>query len=237
MIVTAQQMYDALLDILNKDNTGTVYPEEFETLINAAQLEFIENKYDAAELTQKRIDDLREIVILQETIANTGPNVAGQEIFLLPYDPNAFVITPKNPSGTNNGYMFMLRASFELQYVNNICGYTGTSELLKSKVMTSDRRDEITRDPFNKPKDERLYYQLTGDRMILFTGTQSYGVSTNIDYIRYPRTIQIVNAQVDCELALHARKEIVDIAARKKLEQIQSPRYQTNVVETRNTIT
>lgn len=237
MIVTAQDMYNYVLDVLNKDNTGTVYPEEFELLINAAQVEFIENKYDAAELTEKRIDDLREIVVLNEVIANTGGAAPGQEIFQLPYNPNANVVTPKNPSGTNRGYMFMLRASFSINYVNNICGLTGVSEFLKAKVMTSDRRDEITRDPFNKPKDERLYYQTTGDTLILFTGSQSYGVSANIDYIRYPRKIEIVNAQVDCELALHARKEVCDIAARKKLEQIESRRYQTNIVETRNTIT
>lgn len=236
MIVTVQDMYNYVLDVLNKDNTGTVYPEEFEVLINASQLEFIQNKYDAAELTQKRIDDLRELVVLDEVIPNTGAAVAGGEIFQLPYNPNANVITPKNPSGTNRGYMFMLRASFSINYVNNVCGYTGVSQYLKAKVMTSDRRDEITRDPFNKPKDERLYYQTTGNTLILFTGTQSYGVNANIDYIRYPRKIELVNAQVDCELALHARKEVCDIAARKKLEEIESKRYQTNIVETRNVI-
>lgn len=237
MIVTATDMYNALLDNLNKDNTGTVYPEEFEVLINQCQIEYITNKYEAAQITQKRIDDLREITILDEIIFNTGAPVAGQEIFLLPYNPNASVVTPKNPSGENNGYMFMLRASFSIQYVNNVCGYTGVSQPLKAKVMTSDRRDEITRDPFNKPKDERLYYQITGDSMILFTGTQSYGVRADIDYIRYPRSIEIVNSLVDCELALHCRKEIVDLAVRKKLEQIESRRYQTNVIENRTAIT
>jgi hypothetical protein len=237
MIVTALDMYNAVLDNLNKDNTGTVYPEEFEVLINQAQLEYIVNKYDSVQITQKRIDDLREIMILDETILNTGLPIPGQELFSLPYSATSFVVTPKNPSGTNHGYMFMLRASFKINYVNNICGYTGVSELLKAKVMTSDRRDEITRDPFNKPKDERLYYQITGDAMIFFTGTQSYGVSADIDYIRYPRDIQIVNANVDCELAIHCRKEIVDIAVRKKIEQIESIRYKTNVMEQRNSIT
>ena len=237
MIITVQDMYDAFLSNLNKDKTGTVFPEEFEILINQAQMDYIKNKYDAVELTEKRIDDLREIVILDELIPNTGANIAGQELFALPYNANAFVVTPKNPSGTNHGYLFMLRCALSIQYVNSPCAQSGISPYMKTKVMTSDKRNEISRDPFNKPTEERLYYQTTGDTLICFTGTQSYGVNVQIDYLRYPRDIQIVNAQVDCELAVHARQEIVNIAVRKKLQQIESPRYQGDLIEQRQVIT
>src|SRR3990170_5880385 len=124
-IVTAHDMYDALLDGLNKDQTGTVFPEEAELLLNESQLEAMVNKYEQAEKTQKRIDDLRTLEVIGEIIVNTGPALPGQEIFALPYNPNVNVVTPKNPSGTNKGYLFLLRASFKIQYVSNVCGYTG----------------------------------------------------------------------------------------------------------------
>jgi hypothetical protein len=234
MIITAADMYVSFLQFLNKEKTGTVYPEEFNVLINAAQMEFIKNRYTEVEGTQKRIDDLKEITVLSEIIPNTGASVAGGEIFLLPYDPNAFVVTPKNPSGTNHGYLFMLRTGIFLQYVNNKC-FTGVSTMLKAKPMTADKRGEIARDPFNKPTDERLYYELNGQQFNVYAGGSSYAIAASIDYLRYPSDIDVI-LNIDCELSLHARQEIVDIAVRKKLEQIESPRYQSNTAENRNTI-
>lgn len=231
-IITAQEMYDAVLTGINKEMTATLFPEEFNDLINKSQYEVIRTRYENVEQTQKRIDDLRSLIVLDERILNTGLPVAGGEIFLLPYDPNNFVITPKNPSGQNHGYMFMLRCSFKLNYVNNKC-YTGIStEFLKSRIMNSDKLDEIKRDPFNKPKDDRLYYQITGDQFLIYTGTQSFGVEASIDYIRYPRAIDIISApNVDCELPLHIRQEICEVAVRKYLENIESQRFQTNSIE------
>jgi len=235
MIITSADMYNAFLQFLNKEKTGSVYPEEFEVLINAAQMEFIKNRYSKVEETQKRIDDLREIVVLNEIIPNTGASVAGQERFVLPYNPSAFVITPMNPSGTNHGYLFMMRVGLYIKYIGNDC-FSGTSGMLKVKPMTSDKREEIARDPFNKATDQRLYYEIRGDYFGVYTGGQSYALQASIDYLRYPRDIKVLGTPVDCELSLHARQEIVDIAVRKKLEQIESPRYQSNSIEMNNTI-
>lgn len=238
MIVTAQDMYEFFLTELNKEFTGSVFPDEFEKLINTVQIDFIENRYFNVEGSQKRIDDIRTLVIVDEVVFNTGANIAGQEIFALPYDPNANVVTPKNPSGTNRGYLFLMAAAFKINYVNNICSLTGVSELLKAKPMRADKRHEITRDPFNKPTDERLYYQESGDTLLLFTGTSSYGTEVHIDYIRYPRDISVTGSpNVDCELPLHARQEIVRMAVKRKLEEIESPRFQSNTVENNNVIT
>lgn len=230
-VVTVQDMYDLMLDELNKENTGTVFPDEFERLINSSQLDYVTNRYYNVETTEKRTDDLRTLTILDETILNTGLPVAGGELFLLPYNPNANVVTPKNPSGTNHGYLFMLAVSLIVQYQNSPCAYSGTSGLLKAKPMKSDKKYEIIRDPYNRPTEDRLYYQITGDSFVVFTGTQSFATAAHIDYIRYPRKIEIVNATVDCELPLHARQEIVRMAVTRKLEEIESRRFQSNTVE------
>ncbi|MEO7397228.1 MAG: hypothetical protein ABIW84_01555 [Ilumatobacteraceae bacterium] len=238
MIVTAQDMYQFFLTELNKEFTGSVFPDEFERLINTVQIDFVENRYYNVEMSEKRIDDLRILMVIDEVIFNTGPNIAGQEVFLLPYNPNGFVTTPKNPTGTNHGYMFLLAVAFKLQYVKNKCGLTGLSEVIKSKPMRSDKRHEVKRDPFNRPTDERVYYQESGDRLILYTGTSSYGAEAHIDYLRYPRDISILsNPNVDCELPLHARQEMVRMAVKRKLEEIQSPRYQSNTIENNQVIT
>ena len=231
IIRTATDMYNATLEFLNKEATASLSPEEFEIMVNAAQLEYVKNRYDEAEKTQKRIDDLRSIMVINESILNSGANVAASEVFELPYDDAGFVTTAKNPTGTNHGYLFMLNCALKLSYVNNKCGFTGISEFLKAKPMKADKRNEIERDPFNRPTDERLYYQETGDQVIVFTGTQSFATEARIDYLRYPVDIQIVTSVVDSELPIHARTEIVDIVVRKVLENIESQRYSTNLNE------
>src|SRR3972149_4270347 len=236
MIVTAQDMYEALQDELNKEATGTIFPDEAERLLNRTQLDYIVGKYDEAEKTQKRIDDLREVTVIGESILNTGSNTAGGEIFALPYSATANVTTVKNPSGTNRGYLFLLNAAFKIAYVDNSC-FTGISGYQKRKPMKSDIKFEIARDPFNKPTDERLYHQTTGDRLLLFTGTSSYGTEVLIDYIRYPRDIVIQgNSPVSCELSLHAILEVVKLAARRWKVYTESPTYQPQLIDDRQTV-
>jgi hypothetical protein len=235
-IITAQDMYRAFLVELNKEVTGTVFPDEFEGIINHTQIDYIQNRYFNVEGTEKRTDDLRMLTVIDETILNTGAPVAGQELFVLPYNPNANVVTPKNPSGTNNGYMFMLAVGLKLQYVNSPCKYTGVSGILKSKPMKSDKKYEILRDPFNRPTEDRLYYQITGDSFVVFTGTQSFVTEAHIDYVRYPRKIQLIGTPVDCELPLHSRQELVRMAVSRKLEEIESRRFQTNTIENNQVI-
>lgn len=240
MLITAQNMFTYFLDLLNKEQTGTVTPSEFNRLINNAQEEWIKNKYSEVELTQKRVDDLR-ILECRDTLNNTGVNQPGGEIFELPYSSTSFVTTPGNPNGDNHGYMFLLNCAFKIQYVNNKCGNTGLSKFLYAKRMTADKEYAIQSDPYNKPTDERIYYKMLGNTIRCITGTESFGVQVAIDYLRYPRQINVpvptASVDVACELPLHAREEIIRIALRKKLGIYESPRYQQAIAEDAQEIT
>lgn len=234
MLITAQNMFTMFLDLLNKEETGTVTPAEFNRLINLAQEECVKNKYHEAELTQKRVDDLR-VLEVRDVLPNVGVNQPGGEIFELPYSETGFVTTPGNPNGDNHGYMFLLNVAFRIQYVNNKCKHTGISKPLKTKRMTADKEYEIESDPYNKPTDERLYHKMIGHTIRCITGTESFGVEAHIDYLRYPRKINVpvpnASQDVSCELPLHIREEIVRIAVRKKLGIFESPRYQQSIAE------
>lgn len=240
MLITAQNMFTYFLDEINKEKTGTVTPQEFNRLINNSQEECIKNKYYEAQLTQKRIDDLRVIECVDE-LPNVGVNEPGGEVFELPYSATNFVTTPGNPNGDNHGYMFLLNCGFKIQYVNDICNRTGISDPLGSKPMKADKKYAIMRDPYNKPTNDRLYHQLRGNTIKCFTGTESFGVVAVIEYYRYPVQINVPtptsNIDVPCELPLHVREEIIDIAVRKKLGIYESPRYQQKVMEDSQSIT
>lgn len=240
MIITAQNMFTYLLDAINKEHTGTITPDEANRLLNNAQEEWVKNKYYEVELTQKRTDDLR-VLECRDNLPNVGTNTPGEEVFELPYSDTGFVTTPGNPGGDNHGYMFLLNCGFKIQYVNDECDRDGISKPLSSKPMKADKEYAINSDPYNKPTNDRLYYKMLGDTIRIITGTESFGVVALIDYLRYPRQINIptqsANNDVACELPIYAREEIVDIAARKKLGIYESPRYQQKIAEDSQSIT
>lgn len=240
MITTALDMYRYFLDGINKERTTTVTPDEFNRLINICEVEWIKNKYSEFELTEKRIDDLR-ILEIRDVIPNTGSQVAGEEIFILPYNAVTNVNTPGNPSGTNHGYMFMLNVAWKIQYVDNECCETGESKWIQSRTMKANFEWEIQDDPFNKPKDDRLFHKIIGNLVELYTGTDSYGIEVRFDYLRYPRLINVPTSanpvDIVSELPLHTREEIISIAIRKELGRIESPRYQQQIIENAQTIT
>ncbi len=240
MIVTALDMYKYFLDGINKEKTATVTPEEFNRLINVCEVEWIKNKYAEFELTEKRIDDLR-ILEVRDVIPNTGGASAGNEIFLLPYNAVSFVNTPGNPTATNHGYMFMLNVAWKIQYVDNECCEDGVSKWIPSRTMKANFEWEIQDDPYNKPKDDRLFHKIIGNQLELYTGTDSYGLEVRIDYLRYPRMINTPTSanpvDVTSELPLHTREEIISIAILKELGRIESPRYQQQIIENSQTIT
>lgn len=213
-------MYTALQDGINKVMTSSIDYPEGERLLNKAMMEYIKNHYYSEEETEKRIDDLR--TLREQSIVSPS----SMNMFPLPYSEVS------NPIG----YLFMLTVSFKIQYVNNDCGLTGESDWLPSKVLRTNFKNVIERDPYNRPTDLRLYYELVGNTAILYTGTSSYGLAARMEYLRYPKSISLTIPQ-DCELPVHARQEIVDIAVRKYLEQVTDPRYSTNLNEAKNVIT
>ena len=112
--------------------------------------------------------------------------------------------------------------------------------------MRSDNKIPILKSPYRKPKDSRLYYEVFNRVIHLITGTPSYGVAMNLEYLRWPVNIFFDelnqddtpgadytpgNGSINCELPPVIRKEIVDIAVRIYLERVRDPRYQTYLNE------
>ena len=52
--MTSAEMYQRTLELLNKEHTGTIYPEEFDIFINIAQEAWLKNRYAEVGLTEKK---------------------------------------------------------------------------------------------------------------------------------------------------------------------------------------
>lgn len=224
MIITATEMYQATLRIVNKSHTISIEPAEWESLVRLAQLNIVKRKYELFQFTQKRIDDLR-ILISDPAI---DPVLAGP---ISNYEFPLPILVGDQPH-----YFLMLNCAFRIKYLNNDCGIPDDtiSAFLMARIMRDDMELKIAEDPYNKPKDSRLYYKLVGDKAILYTGSQSTGVQAKYSYLKYPPDIKLIPSDVDCILPFHVRHEIVEETARVIIELIESGRYRTFINEQLN---
>jgi len=147
----------------------------------------------------------------------------------------------------------LLGVSFKLLYKNNDCHKDGEiSNWLNAHVLYSDQRSILKKNPYRKPTDERLYYEILRENFVLTNDTESKGYRLRLDYLRKPRVIffntnntspeeeqvgvpdysgTITSGSINCEFPQDLRMEIVNVAVRTFIERIKDPRYQTFINE------
>jgi hypothetical protein len=233
MLITTVDMYWGTIDGINKNRTEILTPEKWNRLINLAQINYCRDHIVKGEVNQKRIDDLRMIYVVDDI------NAISATTFPLPDGS-----TVNNINGVLLPlYMRLLGTAFKINYVNNICGLIGISDWIHNvKVMKSDRRNIIKRNPFRRPSDVKIYQRQIGNIVEIDTGTSSTAAVMHIEYFRWPTDIfyNYVNpadtgnpatGSVNCILPAEQRQEIVDTAVRIYVERSQDPRYRTILTE------
>jgi hypothetical protein len=229
-IVTTEDLYKAVLSLINKESTRSMTPSEFNEWINRAQLDYVKVRYMEYDMHQKRMDDLRQIIVRTDgtglnpdPILNTGNNIAGEELFAIPTDIS---------DSQYGKYMFLLNVAFKIIYQGNKCFTDGTeSDWMKAKPLPADVETEFNY--YNKPNDERLYYQQIVNAVRPMKGSSSYMSQARLMYLRYPREIQFIDGGTNIEPEFEPRinMEIAKICARGYLESIESKRHQTFIGE------
>jgi len=200
-------------------------PEEIDLFLNRATESVVKQRYsgnnlrrESVEETQKRRDDLRTLTTS--------------------YASSAFFTNADNkPNGTFIGlpddYWFALEEEVNISYLD--CHDHIVNNVRASvKPITHDRYNKIKLDPFNKPNKIEIVSVPFG----LPTGGQ--GTRTNelitddtttlnayyLRYIRKPVEVSLAN-NIDSDLSEHMHREIVDYAVNLAIENVESPRFQT----------
>ena len=192
--------------------------EQIDFWLNDAQDRFVKSrafgnnlKREGFEESQKRVDDLKTIV----KSSSISPTKSGNEyINILP-----------------NDYLYLVRHRCTVQSSN--CG----TQVTGGTQVSHDELNEVILDPFWKPTyDDPVYYFEDGKLMQL--GASDFTITnTNITYIKQYNRLRngteyvAPTTDVQCELPVQTHSEIVDIAVALVLENIESPRYQTNLNE------
>jgi hypothetical protein len=107
------------------------------------------------------------------------------------------------------------------------------------KPMKSDKRYEVPRDYYNRPTDERPYYDFLSIApskkvMKVINRTPSRVSRIRLEYLEYPAVIVVkqplnLNLVTDIDFPLHMRQELVDLALTIVLERQQSQRVRSQI--------
>lgn len=238
---TVIDIYDQVLEGLDKTNNASLSPEEFESLSNECQLKIVKNRYADVERIQKRIDDLSSILNRVDLIptatnefdfSNAAVTAGGKLINLTPAIEGRY------------GYMFLLNAAVQFSYSGNACyadGVASPEVWVKSKPLKSDFLWTLREDYYGRPNDDRPYHKLEsnttgGTKLIIVNDTASTAHRVRIEYLSYPRKILLANTlSGDIDLSISLREELVRLMIETYIERIESGRVRTNAgIESQN---
>jgi len=224
--MTVQEMHIAFnqgLQRMNANAYDTFLTQEIDFFLNRAQDRFIKERTnvksdprrDGFEGSQKRLDDIRAIVV-QDFEDFWAPENGAQWIQTdLPLD-----------------YLFLVNARADVHF-SRCSDVTTADETMETPIRIVDNAEVhfMNRNPFAKSNIDSPLATISEDEIKVYQDGKSFILKgIKLDYIRKPRTIDLSLSQ-DSELAEHTHQEIVDIAVKNVLEAIESPRYQTNSAE------
>jgi len=213
------------LDKTDSLNYPNFEPEEIDLWLNKAQEKFIKSRYshdikrETFEETQKRTDDLREVVVQADLVpaATQSPTKPNGILFNLPVGDTDVSV-----------YWFAINEECDIQYAN--CNGNYVTERKRVKPIQHDDYNKIISDPFNKPNKKKVVRLMHGNQVELITDGTYVIPQYYLRYIKQPEVISLANNN-DCELALHTHSEVVTLAVGMALENTANPRFQTHMVE------
>ena len=198
-------------------------PEELDFWLNEGQNRFIEQrlfgnnpKQQSFDQTQKRIDDLRSLVVTMTNLSlsssTLGSNI--KEVSL----PISDATSP---------YMFYIDSRV----------YDSSNNVLQTEgIVSYNIVNRYLEDSINKPYIRRplvvFYHTGTGDKIgFIYSSTEFVPTKCDITYIKKPKVltsnIPTTYQTNTCELPEHTHREIVSIVTNLLIENIESPRIQT----------
>lgn len=229
--MTISQMhidFRLLYDETNSYSYPSLLPEEIDRYLNIAQQRIIEQRLygnnvrrEGAEESQKRVDDIRNL------IKN--------------YSTTTFVTNSDNkPNGVFVQLPSDYRHADQEDIIINYTDCTGTAATKQVEVvpLTHDRYNRTIKDPFNAPYED-LIYRLpygkigTNDFFELITDNLTSVNTYVLRYYKEPVSMQYGSTystpttDVNCELAEHLHREIIEEGTKVALENVRSDRMQT----------
>jgi len=205
------------LDKFDSLNYPNFLPEEIDLLLNQAQDRFVKqrygnnnNKQQSFEETQKRTEDLKNIVknIIIAPAANTSENI----------DNNAqFVTLPVD-------HWFTVQERAEISYLD--CKEDTVTDKVYVREVQHNDFDLLIGNPFEKPTKHKVLRLMANGKTELIHSSDSTITNYHLRYIKEPVRVNLSGNQT-FELSSHTHQEIINLAVQIALEGIEAKRNQT----------
>ena len=217
---------------------SSAYPElldaEIDFYLNEAMNRFIKKRYDKNNLyrkgfeeMQKRTEDLKALVVSRFADVVAVPSYTSIGDLVYRADVSALFDDIGHTTASTDKYMFYLKMSVDTcsDVGATCCGWN------RVNLVQHDDLSTVARDPFNKPSDVYPIVFFEDQDIFIWTGKTAIARNVLITFLRTPLAISLGNYGVPlqvCELSDHTHKEIVQMAVQITIENLQSPRVQTN---------
>lgn len=220
--------FDITVDKLSSETYQEIYPQEKDYYLNEAQSRFLKVRYGGNNLyrtsfeqSQKRTDDLKNLVVSRYAITapvDYYPFHASRVNLDMLYKDEDLEIESADI------YTFYIKSMVRTcNSDQTCCKYHGVKQVQQDDIT------KILKDPFNKPTNYNpiLFFE---DGDVFVSAGDTYPDSVFITFIRKPLDISLgygEDPEQQCELSEHTHKEIVQMAAKICIENIESQRIQT----------
>jgi hypothetical protein len=219
-------------DAVDSNAYPEMLDEEIDVYLNEAMDRVVKLRYGKNNLyrkgfeeIQKRTDDLKELVVSRFSNLSLVSQYTsvGKNVFRADLSPGGLYNDAAQTSSATEEYMFYIKAQVNTTSTNCPNGKYSSLDLMQHDDLLS-----IANDPFNKPStgNPKGFFE-EGD---LFIWTTDDGTLTKflVTFIKKPIRMDL-SIPTSCELSEHLHKEIVQTAVDISLENLQSPRVQTNI--------
>ena len=231
-ITEMHQSFRFGMDKLDNLNYPNFLPEEIDLLLNQAQDRFVKQRYGITntkrtsfEETQKRTDDLRELV---RAVDITGDPKVAENI-----NNNArFFALPRD-------YWFIIQERIEQHcdkcndhYIEYTDPDTGDSyrqypvKYAEVRPISHVEFDKVSLDAFKQPDYYKVLRLMYEDKSEIICSPLCNVTTYKLRYIKNPEQMSL-STPTNCELAEHTHQEIVDEAIKIALEGIEAKRNTT----------
>ena len=238
--MTAQEMHNEFKITLDKVDSQA-YPEfldgEIDFYLNEAQDRFIKTRYGRNNLytagfeeIQKRTDDLKNLVKTRfcEITTVTGYQDIGDNVYRA--DLDTLFVDEDQQTQSADVYMLYLKASARSCIPGGNPDGTDCCGWHKVTLVQQDDLSSVPSDPFNRPKTDKPVIFFEDGDIFVWIGNGAVIDNFFVTFIKRPLQINLGTyggSVQNSELSEYTHKEIVQMAVRIALENIESPRQQS----------
>ena len=175
---------------------------------------------------QKRTDDLKALVKSNYVEISSVPyyNAIGESIYRA--DLSSLYSDESQQTQSTDEYMLFVKAVAQT-CVDDCCDWGNV------KLVQQDDISNIAKDPFNKPKVDKTLIFFEDSDIFVWTAPGASVGNFLVTFIKRPVQMNkgtYGGTLAECELSEYTHKEILQMSVKIALENIESPRQQTQEV-------